>query len=252
MDAGVPIKAPVAGISIGLVEDGGKAVLFPDILGEEDAFGDMDFKVAGTREGITGIQLDIKAEGLKFDLLEKALQIAKKARFHLLDVMESVIAKPRPEISQYAPRLLMIKINPEKIGKLIGPGGKSVRAIQASTGAQIDIEDDGTVFISCTDAAKAQAAYDLVQRMTEDIQVGKIYTGKVASIKDFGAFIEIQEGQDGLCHISELDDAYVRSVADVVNIGDEVKVKVIAIDDQGRVKLSRKAAMQEEKAAVEE
>ena len=252
MDAGVPIKAPVAGISIGLVEEGGKAVLFPDILGEEDAFGDMDFKVAGTRDGITGIQLDIKAEGLKFDLLEQALQIAKKARFHLLDIMEGVIAKPREEISQYAPRLLMIKINPEKIGKLIGPGGKSVRAIQANTGAQIDIEDDGTVFISCTDAAKAQAAYELVQRMTEDIQVGKIYTGKVASIKDFGAFIEIQEGQDGLCHISELDDAYVRSVADVVNIGDEVKVKVIAVDDQGRVKLSRKAAIQEEKGGSSE
>jgi polyribonucleotide nucleotidyltransferase len=161
--------------------------------------------------------------------------------------MEEVIAKPRAEISKYAPRLLMLKINPEKIGKLIGPGGRSVRAIQADTGAQVDIEDDGTVFISCTDAEKAQRAFELVQAMTEDIEIGRIYSGKVASVKDFGAFIEIQEGQDGLCHISELDDAYVRSVADVVKIGDEVRVKVIAIDDQGRVKLSRKAAMQEEK-----
>ncbi len=247
MDAGVPIKAPVAGISIGMVEENDQAVLFPDILGEEDAFGDMDFKVAGTREGITGIQLDIKAEGLKFNLMRDALQIARKARFHILDIMESVIDKPRPEISKYAPRLLMIQIAPEKIGKLIGPGGRSVRAIQADTGAQIDIEDDGTVFISCTDAEKAQKAYDLVQKMTEDIQVGRIYDGKVASIKDFGAFIEIQEGQDGLCHISELDEGYVRSVSDVVSVGDEVRVKVIAIDDQGRIKLSRKAAMQEDK-----
>ncbi len=251
MDAGVPIKAPVAGISVGMVEEGGKVVLFPDILGEEDAFGDMDFKVAGTREGITGVQLDIKAEGLQFDLMEKALELAKKARFHILDVMEQVIAKPREEISQYAPRLLMIKINPEKIGKLIGPGGRSVRAIQANTGAQIDIEDDGTVFISCVDAEKAQKAYDLVQAMTEDIEIGRIYDGKVASVKDFGAFIEIQEGQDGLCHISELDEAYVRSVGDVVKVGDEVRVKVILIDDQGRIKLSRKAAMQEEKAKSE-
>ncbi|MFQ5806575.1 MAG: polyribonucleotide nucleotidyltransferase [Phycisphaerae bacterium] len=245
MDAGVPINAAVAGISIGMVEEGDEYALFPDILGEEDAFGDMDFKVAGTRTGITGVQLDIKAEGLKFKLLEEALALARKARLQVLDIMDSVIARPRPEISQNAPRLLMLKINPEKIGKLIGPGGRSVRAIQAETGAQIDIEDDGTVFISCTDAEKANQAYNMVQRMTEDIQVGHTYDGKVISIKDFGAFIEIQEGQDGLCHISELDDAYVRSVSDVVKIGDEVRVKVIAIDDQGRVKLSRKAALKE-------
>ena len=252
MDAGVPITAPVAGISIGMVEEDGKAVLFPDILGEEDAFGDMDFKVAGTREGITGVQLDIKAEGLKFDLMDQALEIAKKARFHILDEMAKVIDKPRPEISKYAPRLLMLKINPDKIGKLIGPGGRSIRAIQENTGAQIDVEDDGTVFVSCVDAAKAQRAFEAVQAITEDIKVGAIYEGKVASIKDFGAFIEIQEGQDGLCHISELDDGYVRSVGDVVKVGDVVRVKVIQVDDQGRVKLSRKAAMIEEKAASSE
>jgi len=245
MDAGVPTKAAVAGVSIGMVAEGDQYVLLTDILGEEDAFGDMDFKVAGTRAGITGVQLDIKNEGLQFEALEEALELAKKARHQILDVMDDVIAKPRPEISQNAPRLLMLKINPEKIGKLIGPGGRSVRAIQAVTGAQIDIEDDGTVFVSCTDAEKANQAYEMVQRMTEDIQVGHTYDGKVISVKDFGAFIEIQEGQDGLCHISELDDAYVRSVSDVVKVGDEVRVKVIAIDEQGRVKLSRKAAMRE-------
>lgn len=247
MDAGVPIKSAVAGISIGLVEEGDDAVIFSDILGEEDAFGDMDFKVAGTRKGVTGIQLDIKAEGLKFPLMEKSIELANKIRHQILDIMETIIDKPRPEISQYAPRLLTIKINPEKIGKLIGPGGRSVRAIQTETGAQIDIEDDGTVFVSCTDAAKAQQAYEMVRKITEDIQLGMIYAGRVSSIKDFGAFIEIQDGTDGLCHISELSDAYVRSVNDVVKIGDEVRVKVIAIDEQGRIKLSRKAALQEEK-----
>jgi polyribonucleotide nucleotidyltransferase len=245
MDAGVPVRAGVAGISVGMVEEGEEVVLLADIAGEEDAFGDMDFKVAGTRKGITGVQLDVKAEGLRLHLLEQALELAKESRLHVLDIMDSIIDKPRPEISPNAPRLLMLKINPEKIGKLIGPGGRSVRAIQTETGAQIDIEDDGTVFVSCADAAKAQQAYDMVQRMTEEIEVGRIYDGKVISIKDFGAFIEIQEGQDGLCHISELDDAYVRSVSDVVKVGDQVRVKVISIDEQGRVKLSRKAAMKE-------
>ena len=245
MDAGVPITGAVAGISIGMVQDGGKQVLFTDILGEEDHFGDMDFKVAGTRKGITGVQLDIKASGLQLELVLDALKMAEKARFKILDHMDQTIDKPRSDISEFAPRLLTLKINPEKIGKVIGPGGRMIRAIQADTGARIDIEDDGTVFVSCADAAKAQAAYDTITRMTEDIEVGRIYEGKIISIKDFGAFVEIQDGQDGLCHISELDDAYVRSVADVVKLGDMVKVKVIAIDDQGRVKLSRKAALKE-------
>ncbi len=245
MDAGVPIRAAVAGISVGLVEEGNEHVMMIDILGEEDHFGDMDFKVAGTRDGITGIQLDIKTGGLKMPLIAAALERARGARFHILDEMEKILAAPRADISQYAPRLLTLKINPEKIGKLIGPGGKSIRAIQADTGAQIDIEDDGTVYISCTDAAGALRARDIVSRMTEEIQIGKIYSGKVISIKDFGAFVEIQEGQDGLCHISELSDSYVKSVNEVVRIGDEVQVKVISIDDQGRVKLSRKAAMKE-------
>jgi len=250
MDAGVPIKAPVAGISIGLViEPDGRYKLLTDIIGEEDHYGDMDFKVAGTRQGITGVQLDIKATGLPFKIMREALTMARKTRLQILDIMEKTIAAPRPEISEFAPRLLTVKINPEKIGKLIGPGGKSVKAIQAETGATIDIEDDGTVFISCTDAAAAERAKDWVLRITEDVQVGRIYEGKVISIKDFGAFIEIQEGQDGLCHVSELDENYVRNVGDVVKIGDLVKVKVIAIDEQGRVKLSRKAA---QRAAAEE
>ncbi|MFN0137925.1 MAG: polyribonucleotide nucleotidyltransferase [Phycisphaerae bacterium] len=249
MDAGVPIKAPVAGISIGLVEEGKKHVIFTDILGEEDGFGDMDFKVAGTRAGITGVQLDIKTHGIRFPILKEALEAARKARLHILDIMEESLGKPRPEISQFAPRMLTLKINTEKIGKVIGPGGKTIRAIQADTGAEIDIQDDGTVTISSTDSAAAKKAYEIVQRMTEEVAVGRVYEGKVISIKDFGAFVEITEGQDGLCHISELDDAYVKSVTDVVHIGDTVKVKVIAIDDQGRVKLSRKQAMREDGAA---
>ena len=244
MDAGVPVAGAVSGISIGLVmEPDGRYKLLADIIGEEDHFGDMDFKVAGTRKGVTGVQLDIKSTGLPHKIMREALKLSHKCRMHILDQMDKVLAQPRPEISQYAPRLLTIKINPEKIGKLIGPGGKSVKAIQAETGAQIDIEDDGTVVISCLDADGAERALAMVQRITEDVQIGRIYEGKVISIKDFGAFIEISDGQDGLCHISELADNYVRTVSDVVKIGDIVKVKVIAIDEQGRVKLSRKAAM---------
>jgi polyribonucleotide nucleotidyltransferase len=244
MDAGVPMKGAVAGISVGLVmEDDGRYKLLADIIGEEDHFGDMDFKVAGTRKGITGVQLDIKSKGLPAKIMVEALALSHKCRMHILDQMDKVLAKPRPEISEYAPRLLTLKINPEKIGKLIGPGGKMIKAIQAETGAQIDIEDDGTVCIACTDSAGANRAREMVERITEDVQIGRVYEGRVISIKDFGAFIEIQEGQDGLCHVSELDENYVKSVGDVVKIGDVVKVKVIAIDEQGRVKLSRKAAM---------
>ena len=245
MDAGVPISGAVAGISIGVVlEDNGKYKLLADILGEEDHYGDMDFKVAGTRKGITGVQLDIKATGLPHKIMTEALKLARQCRLHILDEMGRALAEPRPQISEYAPRLLTIRINPEKIGKLIGPGGKTIKAIQADTGAQIDIDDDGTVVVACVDAAAAERALDRVKQLTEDIEVGRIYEGRVASVKDFGAFIEIQEGQDGLCHISELDHNYVSRVEDVVKIGDMVKVKVIAIDEQGRVKLSRKAALQ--------
>jgi polyribonucleotide nucleotidyltransferase len=245
MDAGVPITKPVAGISVGLVKEGDKQVLLTDIIGEEDHFGDMDFKVCGTRDGITAIQLDIKIEGIDHQIIRKTLHRAHEARLAILDKMAQTIDKPRPEISQYAPRLLTIKIDPEKIGKLIGPGGKNIKKIQEDTGAQVDIEDDGTVYISAVDGAAAEKCRDLVEAMTAEVKVGKIYNGRVVSIKEFGAFVEIAPETDGLCHVSELSDRYVDQVTDYVNVGDEVKVKVILIDDQGRIKLSRKAAMKE-------
>lgn len=246
MDAGVPIRQPVAGISIGMVHDDNREVLLVDIIGEEDHFGDMDFKVAGTQRGITGVQLDLKARGLKMELIPQVLEKAKQARMKILKEVLSCLPRPRASISEYAPRILTIKINPEKIGKVIGPGGKGIKQIEADTGATVEIEDDGTVVISCLSMEGAERAREMVERVSEDVKIGKIYTGRVSSIKDFGAFIEVTPGQDGLCHISELSDEYVRSVNDVCKIGDTLRVKVISIDEQGRVKLSRKAALQEE------
>jgi polyribonucleotide nucleotidyltransferase len=245
MDAGVPISRMVAGISVGLVQDGDKYELLTDILGEEDHFGDMDFKVCGTSEGITAIQLDIKTEGITHEVVRGALHRAKEARGVILQKMAATIDKPRPEISKFAPRLLTIRIDPEKIGKIIGPGGKNIKALQADTGANIDIEDDGTVYISAVDGAAAERCRDIIEAMTAEVKVGKIYNGKVVSIKDFGAFVEIAPETDGLCHVSELSDKYVDRVDDIVEMGQEIKVKVLLIDDQGRIKLSRKAAMQE-------
>ncbi len=249
MDAGVPIKAPVAGVSIGQVSNGGRYVLLTDILGEEDFHGDMDFKVAGTEAGITGIQLDLKVRGISHDRIVQALERARVARQFILGQMAQVLAGPRGEINRYAPRMFTLKINPEKIGKLIGPGGKTINKIQDDTGATIDIEDDGLVYIACVDAAGAEAARAAVEALTAEAEVGKIYTGKVVSVRDFGAFIEILPGQDGLCHVSELDEKYVKNVTDVVKVGDTVTAKVISIDDQGRVKLSRKAALREQRGA---
>jgi polyribonucleotide nucleotidyltransferase len=245
MDAGVPIKTMVAGISIGLVQESDTYKLLTDIIGEEDHFGDMDFKVCGTRTGVTAIQLDIKIEGLSYQIIRETLHRAREARLKILDIMSKVIDKPRPQISEWAPRLLTIKIDPEKIGKLIGPGGKNIKALQADTGCTIDIEDDGTVYISSTDASGAEKCRDIVEAMTASVQVGRIYTGKVVSIKDFGAFVEIAPETDGLCHVSELSDQYVGRVDEVVKVGDEIKVKVLLVDEQGRIKLSRKAAMAE-------
>ena len=248
MDAGVAIHRPVAGISIGLVKEGDREVLLTDIIGEEDHFGDMDFKVAGTQRGITGVQLDLKIQCISHDLIARALVQAKEARMQILKAMLQTLPRPRKDISKYAPRILSLKINPEKIGKVIGPGGKGIRKIEADTGARVEIEDDGTVVISCVQMEGAEQALALVEAITEEVKVGKIYTGRVASIKDFGAFIEIAPGQDGLCHISELDEGYVKNASDVCKLGDEMRVKVILIDDQGRVKLSRKAALKEEGA----
>jgi len=246
MDAGVPIKQPVAGISVGMMEQGDKHELIVDILGEEDHHGEMDFKVAGTQRGITGVQLDLKGRGLPQDIIVETIKIAKEARMSILKEMLTALRAPREKTSEYAPRLLTIKINPTKIGKVIGPGGKGIRSIEADTGAKVEIDDDGTVTISCLNMQGAEKALARVEAVTAEIKVGKVYAGKIVSIKDFGAFVEIAPGEEGLCHISEIDTGFVKSVGDVVKFGEEVRVKVLLIDDQGRIKLSRKAAMEED------
>ena len=252
MSAGVPISNPVAGISIGLVTEGDRWELLTDILGEEDHHGDMDFKVAGTQNGITGIQLDLKINGISAEIIKGALEQARVARMEILKAMLTAIRRPRDDIADSAPRIIRTKINPEKIGLLIGPGGKTIRAIQEETGATLDVEDDGTVTIASADGAGAKAALARIEAMTQSVKVGKIYEGRVTSVKEFGAFIEIIPGKDGLCHISELSNEYVSSVADVCSVGDIMKVKVIAVDEQDRVKLSHKAVMAEEEAAAAE
>lgn len=243
MDAGVPILQPVAGISIGLVDEGSRYTLLTDIMGDEDHFGDMDFKVAGTGRGVTGIQLDLKIPGISEEIIRNTLEQALRARKELLRQMLTTIRRPRTEVSSHAPKLVQTSINPEKIGLLIGPGGKTIRAIQEESGAMIDIAEDGTVTISAVNAQSADMALARVEALCEEIQPGRIYMGKVTSIKEFGAFIEIAPGKDGLCHISELSDGFVKSVTDVCKIGDTFEVKVIAVDDQNRVKLSRKAVL---------
>lgn len=246
MDAGVPITNPVAGISIGLVKEGKAFTLLTDIMGDEDHYGDMDFKIAGTGRGITGIQLDLKIDGIGEEIIKATLEQAREARREILKLMLTTLRQPRGEISKFAPRLLQIQINPEKIGLLIGPGGKTIKGIQEETGAKINVDDDGTVSISHMDAAAAEAAKLRVEALTEEVKIGKVYEGRVTSIKEFGAFIEILPGRDGLCHISELDDKYVDRVDAICKIGDRLQVKVIAIDDQDRVKLSRKALLREQ------
>ncbi|WP_417377841.1 polyribonucleotide nucleotidyltransferase [Gimesia sp.] len=246
MDAGVPLRQPVAGISIGLVTKGKEYKILTDIIGDEDHFCDMDFKVAGTQKGITGIQLDLKNDGINEEIIRATLEQAKKARLELLRTMLTAIRRPRAEISAYAPRLHQTKINPEKIGLLIGPGGKTIRAIQEETGASIDIQDDGTVTVSGGNVSIVEKAMAHIEALTEEIRVGRIYDGVVSSIKEFGAFIEIAPGKDGLCHISELSDGFVKSVSDICKMGDRLQVKVIAVDDQNRVKLSRKAVLAEQ------
>ena len=245
MDAGVPIRQPVAGISIGLIQEENSHILLTDIMGEEDHFGDMDFKVAGTGRGVTGIQMDLKIDGISEDIIRETLDQALSARKELLRTMLSTIRRPRQHVSDFAPRLVQTSINPEKIGLLIGPGGKTIRAIQEETGAQIDIAEDGTVTISAENGTAADAALARIEALAEEIQVGRIYKGKVTSIKDFGAFVEIAPGKDGLCHISELSDGFVKNVNDVCSVGDVMDVKVIAVDDQNRVKLSRKVVLAE-------
>ncbi len=245
LDAGVPLKAPVAGIAMGLVEskDGSKHQILTDIQGVEDALGDMDFKVAGTEKGITGVQLDLKTQGLGFQIMEEAFAQAKEARLFILGKMNEAMPAKREELSQYAPRILRLKINPEKIGALIGPGGKNIRGITEKTGTKIDIEDDGTVLVASTDGESAKLAIRMIEGFTKEPEIGEIYLGKVVRILPYGAFVELLPGKDGLVHISELADYRVERVEDVVNIGDEINVMVIEVDRQGKVSLSRKAVL---------
>lgn len=255
MDAGVPIKAPVAGISAGLVideENPDNFVTFMDIQGIEDFFGDMDFKVAGTTEGITAIQMDIKVDGLNYEIIRQAFELTKKGRLQIInDVILKAIPQPRKDLSEYAPKIITTNIDPEKIRDVIGPGGKMINKIIAETGVKIDIEEDGRVYILTPDSAAAQKALRIIQGIAKDIEPGEVYLGKVVRITTFGAFVEILPGKDGLVHISKLDKKRVEKVEDVVNIGDEILVKVTEIDKQGRINLSRKDAMAEENTTEE-
>jgi len=241
MDAGVPIKSPAAGIAMGLVmgsDPGQTPKILTDIQGPEDHYGDMDFKVAGTRQGITALQMDVKVEGISKEIMKEALERAKKARLEILDSMDKVLAKPRPQLSPYAPRILTIQINPEKIREVIGPGGKIINEIIDQTGAQIDIQDSGLIFVTSEKEESAEKAVSWIKNITREVKVGEVFQGQVKRILDFGAFVEILPGQEGLIHISKLSRERVRRVEDVVNIGDVVSAKVISIDDQGRINLA--------------
>ncbi|MCY7940579.1 polyribonucleotide nucleotidyltransferase [Bacillus inaquosorum] len=252
MDAGVPIKAPVAGIAMGLVKSGEHYTVLTDIQGMEDALGDMDFKVAGTEKGVTALQMDIKIEGLSREILEEALQQAKKGRMEILNSMLATLSESRKELSRYAPKILTMAINPDKIRDVIGPSGKQINKIIEETGVKIDIEQDGTIFISSTDESSNQKAKKIIEDLVREVEVGQLYLGKVKRIEKFGAFVEIFSGKDGLVHISELALERVGKVEDVVKIGDEILVKVTEIDKQGRVNLSRKAVLREEKEKEEQ
>ncbi len=245
MDAGVPLRQPVAGVAMGLIQEGDQSLILTDISGAEDHFGDMDLKIAGTQKGITCIQMDMKVRGVSEDKLLEALIQGRDARLEILRRMLQALDRPRPEVSRHAPRLLFMKIPADKIGAVIGPGGRIIRKIQEETGSSVDISDDGTVNIACKTAEGAEQAHEMIQRLTEEPEVGKTYLGHVTGVKEFGAFVEILPGRDGLVHISELSDSYVERVEDVCKHGDEMLVKILSIDDQGKIRLSRKAALKE-------
>ncbi len=243
MDAGVPVKGPVSGIAMGLIKEGNRHAVLTDIIGLEDHYGDMDFKVAGTAKGITALQLDLKLNGVPVDLLAEALEQAKPARALVLEKMLETISTHRPSLSPFAPRITVLKINPEKIGELIGPGGKTIRKITAETGVTIDVEDDGTVRVASADSAATQKAVDFIQGLTQEAEIGRVYQGVVTRITNFGAFCEIAPGKEGLCHVSELSDQFVPKVEDVVKVGATLAVKVVEIDMQGRINLSHRQAL---------
>ena len=251
MDAGVPIKAPVSGVAMGLIKEGDHYTILTDIQGMEDALGDMDFKVAGTEKGVTAIQMDIKIAGIDRNILKDALEQARKGRLFILEKMLAVIEKPRPDLSPYAPRILTTIIDPDKIRDVIGPGGKTIKKIIDETGVKIDIEDDGRVFIAAVDVEAGKKALRIIEDLTRDVEVGKIYIGKVTRITNFGAFVEIMPGKEGLVHISHLAEERVGKVEDVVSIGDEILVRVTEIDRQGRINLSRKEALRQQKNTLQ-
>jgi polyribonucleotide nucleotidyltransferase len=240
MDAGVPIAAPVAGVAMGLVKEGDEYAVLTDILGDEDHLGDMDFKVAGTDDGITALQMDIKIQGITQEIMSKALDQAKVARLHILEEMAKGLSAPREEMSEWAPTIISFKIDPEKIRDVIGKGGAVIRAMTEETGASIDIDNDGTIRVASVDGASGREAVRRIELITADVEVGRVYDGKVARLMDFGAFVTILPGKDGLVHISQISNERVEKVSDKLSEGDEVKVKVLEVDRQGRVRLSMK------------
>jgi polyribonucleotide nucleotidyltransferase len=247
MDAGVPVTAPVAGVAMGLIKEENRFAVLTDILGDEDHLGDMDFKVAGTAKGVTALQMDIKIEGINREIMNVALTQAREGRLHVLGIMNQVIAAPRAELSEFAPRIITMKINPERIRDVIGKGGSTIRALTEETGATIDVEDDGTIKVASADRAAGEEACRRIKQLTADVEVGMIYEGRVAKLMDFGAFVTILPGKDGLVHISQISRERVENVSDKLREGDHVKVKVLEVDKQGRIRLSMKAV--EEAAA---
>jgi polyribonucleotide nucleotidyltransferase len=243
MDAGVPVSAAAAGISIGMVSDEHRRQLLTDIQGVEDFGGDMDFKVAGTRQGITAIQMDVKGAGLSAETMEQAFAQSRQAREQILDIMQQTLAAPRPDLAPHAPRVYIVEISPDKIGDVIGPGGKTIKKLEADFSVKIDIEQDGRIFVAATDQASGQKAVKIIQDITRELQVGEIYLGKVVRIVPFGAFIELMPGRDGLLHISQISKERIERVEDALQLGDELEVRVIEIDPQGKVRLSRKEAV---------
>jgi polyribonucleotide nucleotidyltransferase len=250
MDAGVPIKAPVAGIAMGLILEGGESAVLSDILGDEDHLGDMDFKVAGTSEGVTAIQMDIKVRGISKEIMKTVLDQAREGRLHILGKMSETISEPRKDLSRHAPRIVSLQVKQEKIRDVIGPGGKNIRAIVDQTGVKVDVEDSGLVKLASPNYEAIEKAIYMIKRLTQEVEVGALYNGKVVRILGFGAIVELFPGTDGLVHISQLAEGHVKEVSDVLKEGDEVLVKVIDIDPQGRIRLSRKAAMKETKPSA--
>ncbi|MFC1558460.1 polyribonucleotide nucleotidyltransferase, partial [candidate division KSB1 bacterium] len=243
MDAGVPVGDTVGGIAMGLIKEGDKISILSDILGDEDHIGDMDFKVTGTKKGITAFQMDVKCEGISFEVIHEVLQKAKNGRFHIIDIMNETISKPHEELSQYAPKIIILKIDTANIGTIIGSGGKVIREIQDKTGVTINIENDGTIFISAPNAESGKNAKDIIDGLLEEPEPGKIYKGTVKKIAQFGAFVEILPGKEGLLHISEIDNHHIKRVEDVLNVGDEVEVKLLRMEQQGKMVLSRKVLL---------